>query len=200
MQILNTFVHNMEYVKYSEFVANKNFYLEQALQGKIFIYPTDTIYGIWWVTYQQTTEKIKDIKGRKKLKPLSVIAPDITWIQKNFIVPNNFSELVNKFLKQYHGFTLLLTKQEIEFMPHISPNYKVWVRIINHDFQNFVAEIGQPFITTSANIAGLNPAASISELDEEIIQQVDYIIDGWSLIGIPSVLIDLDTDEEIHRQ
>jgi len=36
----------MKIVKLDDFLDNKDFYINEAKAGKIFIYPTDTIYGI----------------------------------------------------------------------------------------------------------------------------------------------------------
>jgi tRNA A37 threonylcarbamoyladenosine synthetase subunit TsaC/SUA5/YrdC len=36
----------MKIINYSDFENEQDFYLQEALNEKIFIYPTDTIYGI----------------------------------------------------------------------------------------------------------------------------------------------------------
>ena len=57
-------------------------------EGKIFIYPTDTIYGLGCNALDVcAVERIKKIKGRDKDKPMSVIAPSLEWINENCVVP-----------------------------------------------------------------------------------------------------------------
>ena len=57
---------------------------EDILQGKIVVYPTDTIYGLGCnAEDKKAVEKIKQIKKRDKNKPLSIIAPSFEWIKKN---------------------------------------------------------------------------------------------------------------------
>ena len=47
---------------------------KRILVGKIFIYPTDTIYGLGCnATNKKSVNKIKKIKARDQSKPLSVI-------------------------------------------------------------------------------------------------------------------------------
>ena len=76
----------------------QNNLIQEILSGKIFIYPTDAIYGLGCNAENiDAVNKIKEIKQRDKDKPLSVIAPSIDWIKENLIVDYN----LNKYLKIY---------------------------------------------------------------------------------------------------
>ena len=51
---------------------------------KIYVYPTDTIYGIGCdATNDKLVLKIRSIKKRDE-KPFSIIAPSKDWIKNNF--------------------------------------------------------------------------------------------------------------------
>lgn len=39
-----------------------------------------------------------------------------------------------------------------------------------------VAYFGKPFISTSVNISGQAAAIKISDIDEQVLQQVDYVV------------------------
>lgn len=52
------------------------------------------------------------------------------------------------------------------------------MRILKHDFQNFVQALQLPFLTTSVNVSGNTPATSIATVDSSILEQVDYAIDA----------------------
>ena len=91
--------------------------IEDIMQGKIFIYPTDTIYGLGCdAENKQAVEKIKSSKQRDKDRPLSIIAPSIEWIKQNLIIDENLN------LKKYFPgpYTLILKKKNPNFLNHVS--------------------------------------------------------------------------------
>lgn len=161
------------------------------LAGKIFIYPTDTVYGIGCnAENKEAVEKIRDIKKRDS-KPFSVIAPSINWIQDNLIV--------NTDLKKYlpGQCTIILKKKHPEFLAWVSSTDTLGVRIPDSEFTRKIQKTGIPFITTSVNFSGEEPANKISEIPEEIINKVDFVIDKGKLSGKPSTLI--INNKEIER-
>jgi tRNA A37 threonylcarbamoyladenosine synthetase subunit TsaC/SUA5/YrdC len=87
----------------------------------------------------ENVEKIFTIKQRDTKKTFSIIAPNFERIKENYQVtnPSQLPELLDK----YHGIT------------YIFDYNRPGVRIIKHSFQQFVENLGQPFITTSCNIA-----------------------------------------------
>jgi len=152
-------------------------------EGKIFIYPTDTIYGLGCdAENEKAVEKIRKIKKRD-MKSFSVIAPSIKWIEDNLIVDVD--------LKKYlpGAYTIILRKKNPEFLSWVSSNESLGVRIPKNRFCNKIRETGIPFITTSVNFSGKKPANKISEISEEIKTQVDIIVDEGELEGKPSKLI-----------
>ncbi len=165
--------------------------IESIKSGKIFIYPTDTIYGIGCdATNKQAVEKIRQIKNRDN-KPFSVIAPSFDWIYENCIVD---CDLKKYFPGQY---TLLLKKKNLDFLKWVSDNDRIGIRIPNHDFIENIKEADAPFIITSVNFSGENFATCMEEVNKEILNKVDIIIDSGKLDGCSSTLI-LD-GKEIKR-
>lgn len=158
--------------------------VKEILAGKVFIYPTDTIYGIGCdATNEKAVEKIKQIKSRDRDKPLSVIAPSFEWIENNFII--------NLDIKKYlpGPYTLLLKKKDICFLKWISPNDRIGVRIPGNEFTKKIQASNLPFVTTSVNLSGEPFALSLKDIKEEVLKEVDYIIEGDNLSGKPSTLI-----------
>lgn len=153
-------------------------------QGKIFIYPTDTIYGLGCnAEDKDAVERIKKIKQRDQDKPLSVIAPGFDWINQNLIVDIE--------LKKYlpGPYTIILKKKNPEFMNWVSKSDSLGIRIPDNEFTKEIQKSNVPFITTSVNFSGGDFLKKISNLKPEIKKQVDYIIDAGELTGYPSTLI-----------
>jgi len=162
--------------------------------GKIFIYPTDTIYGLGCnALNKKAVEKIKKIKKRDKNKPLSVIAPSKSWIYKNL---KSSKKLVNKYLPG--KYTLILEKKNKRFLNHVSSTKYLGVRIPNHNFFKIIQKSKVPFITTSVNLSGEKPITEIKEIKEEILKNVDVIIDAGKIYGKPSTII-LPDGKKIRR-
>lgn len=187
----------MKQITVEEFKKDIDFYIKEAKDGKVFIYPTDTIYWLWCIAKQ--ADKIYKIKKREKKKPFSVIAPNIQRIKNNMIVYDNIPEEIDKFFKQYHWITLLLIKKDKKFLTQISDNEKIGVRILKHEFQNFVEKLWEPFITTSVNLTWEKSINEISQIDEDFKKNIDYIIDWWKMDGRPSVIIDVEKNDIIMR-
>lgn len=156
---------------------------DDILEGKIFIYPTDTIYGIGCdATNVKSVEKIREIKKRDA-KPFSIIAPSFDWIEENFIVDVNLKDFLPG------SYTLLLKKKDVNFLKHISENDRVGVRIPKNDFCFSIQEVGVPFVTTSVNLSGEPFARRISDIKKEILDAVNKVINVGELNGNPSTLI-----------
>ncbi len=176
----------MHILSLKDFLDKMDFFIAEAKSGKLFVYPTDTVYGIWAMYTPENVEKIFAIKQRETKKTFSIIAPSFEWIEKNYQVPSPSSQLP-KLLETYHGVT------------YIFDYNRPGVRIIKHPIQEFVEKLGLPFITTSCNISWEAIITEVKNIPEDITEKVDYIIDGGIGWGKPSVLIDFVSNKVIHR-
>jgi L-threonylcarbamoyladenylate synthase len=161
--------------------------IDAIKSGAIFIYPTDTVYGIGC-----NAENGKSVQKLRKIKrtghPFSVIAPSKKWIRHELDVNVSHS----KYLKKLPGpYTLIFHKKVKGFLSEAAPGASLGVRIPKHHFTGLVASAGVPFVTTSANISGKPTIKSVKNIPEQMFALVDYVIDGGALVGKPSKVIDL---------
>jgi L-threonylcarbamoyladenylate synthase len=178
-----------------QFLEKESFYCDEIKKGKIFVYPTDTIYGIGCdAANAKAIKKIREIKQRDE-KPLSIIVPNKKWIIDNCIINGE------KYLDRLPGkFTLILRLRKnvgIAINELTRGLETIGIRIPDSWFAGFLSRHKIAFVTTSANVSGKEPIKSIGELKEEISEKVDYTIDDGVLNSRPSTLIDLSKDKVI---
>lgn len=188
-----------------EFLLNKSQYYQLILDGAVFVYPTDTIYGIGCnALNNDAVEKIRELKSRPD-SPFSVIVPSKEWIQENLDVTPAAREWLAKLPGPY---TLIMKMKKACVAPSVNnPNTKhltlntqkpntqtLGVRMPKHWIQNTAAELGIPIVTTSVNKAGEPFMTSIEMMDDSIREGVDCIIDDGEKNGRPSQIIFLDKE------
>lgn len=187
-------------IKKEDFENNINLF-----NNSIFVYPTDSIYGIGCdATNYDLIKKLREIKDRDT-KPFSIIALSIEWVKDNFLLDDVEEDLVNQFglwikvdglLKP---FTLLLTPKNNSFLPEnlTFGLPKVGVRIPKHWISSLVNKLGFPIVTTSVNVSGNPHITNISEIDEDIAEKIELVLDEGELKGNPSTIITVNEKKEI---
>ncbi|MBD3314133.1 threonylcarbamoyl-AMP synthase [Candidatus Woesearchaeota archaeon] len=181
-----------------EFKIEKMRFFDKIVNGAIFIYPTDTIYGIGCdATNRDSVKKIRKIKNRPE-NPFSVIAPSVQWIEENCIINDTAKEWLEKLPGPY---TLVLKlKNKNCVAPEVIPKTEsIGVRMPQHWFSAVIRLIDTPIVTTSVNEAGKKFMSSIEDLDSEIKTKVDFMIDEGEKQGKPSNVIYLDKEEVMIR-
>jgi len=158
----------------------------------VFIYPTDTIYGIGCnALNKEAVDKIRAIKQRKT-NPFSVIVPSKEWIDENFIINDNAKDWIKRLPGPY---TLVLKTKKQCVSDNVAPGLDtLGIRIPDHWISNIIKDLDIPIVTTSVNKSGNDCMTSLDDLDSDIESKVDFIVYDGEKIGNPSKIIDL-TDE-----
>jgi len=123
-----------------------------------------------------------------------------------FQVESWFFEQWNSLKKQYcfndgyeRGMSAILQLKDWRSFPWTRMREN-GVRVINHPIQDFVNELWQPFITTSANISGdANLVTQPSDLTKEQVWLIDYFIYSEIKDTRWSVIIDRETGSVIRK-
>jgi len=158
-------------------------------RGGVFIYPTDTVYGIG--CNAEMAAPVQRIRALKRTQhPFSVIAPSMDWIKENMVI--NHPEYLDKLPGPY---TLILQKKR-HILRDVSRLDTLGIRIPAHPFTKVIQEAGFPFVTTSANVSGQDVLRGPDDIPEELKNRIDVIIDAGVLDNPPSTVFDL-TGEEV---
>ncbi len=190
----------MEVVSKEDFLERKEEFLQNMKQGKLFIHPTDTIYGIGCdATNDIAVNKVRLVKERSSM-PFSILVPSIDWIHENCEVDKNAEEWIAKLPGPY---TLVLKLKNKDAVPQsVNPGTDtIGVRIPKHWFSDIVTELGVPIVTTSANITGHDFMTDFENLEQSIKEKCTFGVYEGAKKGRPSTVVKLFEDqvELLHR-
>lgn len=165
---------------------------EVLRKGGIVLYPTDTLYGLGVdANNREAIERLKELKGRDKKKPISVIVPSFEQISAYAHMNAHARALAEKF---FPGALTLVLPSKNTISAELTLNNSIGIRIPDDAFCLALArEFGLPFTTTSANRAGRETAKDIRHVLEQFgarAHEIDLVIDGGERRGEhPSTVI-----------
>ncbi len=170
---------------------------EAIVSGKTIIYPTDTVYGIGGDALNpDVVEKVREIKGMEKDKPLSVMMADLNMIEE-YCEVGLWEEIILK--RHLPGpFTFILKKRRD--IP-VTGDKTLGIRVPEFEFCNRLSEeVGKPIISTSANKTGAPAPTSFEEIKKEILESADMAIDrGPTRYRRASDVVDLVNKKIIRK-
>ncbi len=180
----------MNVIAKDEFLSGKEHYLKRISNGAVFIYPTDTIYGIGCdATNNEAVKRIREIKKRSEA-PLSVAVPSKAWIKENCILSAEAMKWLNKLPGPYTLLLKLRNKNAVAAAV-IPKTGILGVRMPDNWFSSVVAEIGVPVVSTSANITARKHMTSLSDLNGDVAKKVGFIIYEGKKEARPSTIVKL---------
>ena len=148
-------------------------------EGKLIIFPTDTVYGIGTNAYnEEACKKIYEIKGRPSCKPLSILISDISMIED---LVENISPTEQKIIEKFWPGPLTMKfKKRKGILPDIisAGDEYVRIRLIKNGLIYKIIEKAEvPVVAPSANISGHPTGIKINNIIKELGGKVDYILD-----------------------
>ena len=142
--------------------------------GKIFIYPTDTIYGIGGNPFDQNViKRISEIKVRDEKKHFIWLISDIENVLNYVdITIENHINLLQKLWPSPVTVILNLNDRTKE----ITNQETAAIRIPDNTFcLKLLKEISRPLISTSVNTSGETPLIKIEQIINKFTTHVDAI-------------------------
>ncbi len=131
--------------------------------GGIVLFPTDTLYGLAVdVTNPKALQRLRDLKGREKKKPISVIVSGVDGISAYAQMNDAARVLAERFLP---GALTLVLPATSKIPQEVTLNGSIGIRVPNDAFCLALARaFGKPYTATSANKSGRETPATIREV------------------------------------
>lgn len=163
---------------------------ETISSGGIALFPADTVYGL--ATHPgcaEGVERISALKGRPPAKPAAVMAFSLEGLP---VLGPRTREAAERLLPG--PFTLVIPNPERLHPLACGPDpTRLGVRVPAVPAP--LSSAGVTVLQTSANPSGGPDARSLAEVDPAIRAGVDLALDGGTLPGTPSTVLDLTAYE-----
>ena len=145
---------------------------------QVLLYPTDTVWGIGCnATSEEAVAKVFAIKQREESKSLIILVDSIEMLQQ--YIPNISSKVLN-VLENAKNPTTIIYKHPVGLAKNIvASDDTVAIRIPQNEFcKQLITAFGKPIVSTSANISGNATPKCFKEIDQAILDSVDYIVNS----------------------
>jgi len=149
---------------------------ELLLQGKVLLYPTDTVWGMGCdATNEEAVKKIYAIKQRQESKSMIILldTPDRLplYVEK---IPLIAWDLITH---TYRPTTFVYPTAKNLPQRLIHPDGTIAIRITTNPFcKKLIKALERPLVSTSANASGDVTPVTFSEISQYIIDRVDYVV------------------------
>ena len=144
-------------------------------EGKVIIYPTDTIWGIGCdATNPEAVEKIFEVKERSKGKGLIILVDSIDMLKKYV---RNFPKIAPDIIKSAKNPLSIIYSESVGLAENVSSDKTICIRVVNNEFcKALIHKLGRPITSTSANLTGDAAPSIYAEISERIKSSVDYVV------------------------
>ncbi len=175
--------------------------VEVLSRGGVIAYPTDTYYGLGCdLSSKKAIERLYQLKGRDKKKPMSFLCPDLSDVARYAHVSNFAYRTMKSLTPGAFTFILEATRLVPEIM--MSRQKQVGIRVPDAPLARALAAgLGRPLITTSASDDQGEPLIDAKDIKERLGHGLDLILDGGVTLMEPSTVVSLIGDTlEVVRQ
>lgn len=154
--------------------------IEQCIRvlenGGLILYPTDTVWGIGCdATNEAAVAKIYALKQRTDSHKMIVLVPTERDVMQ-YITTLDLE--VFNYLKTYTKPTTVIYNGAIGIADNLIANDgSLAIRICNDEFcKHLLKRFKKPIVSTLANISGAATPLIFSEINDQIIDGVDYVV------------------------
>lgn len=165
--------------------------VDSLRDGGVIAYPTDTTYGIGCSIFcKKSIERIYQMKQRDRRKPFSVICSSLSEISRYAQVSNSAFKAIKRHLPGPYTFVFEATREVPDLL--LTRQKTIGIRIPDNKICcDLVSLLGNPIITTSANLSGEEPEGDPRTIADTFGSQLDFVIDGGILTTDVSSVVSL---------
>ncbi len=171
--------------------------LEILRKGGIVAFPTDTVYGLGALAFDNAAiESIYMAKDRPLEKAIPILIGDLSDLDR---IGSDIPDMALRFAERFWPgpLTCVLPKKLI-LPPAVSATSTVAVRIPNHPDALALLRAAGPMAVTSANISGAQNPLTAQDVYEQLHGRIPIILDGGKTPGgIPSTLVDCNGEKPV---
>lgn len=153
--------------------------VETMRKGGVILYPTDTVWGIGCdATNAEAVKRVYEIKQRDDSKSLICLVDSDARMQRYFRnVPDVAWQLIDGLKDSDAKPTTLVLDGAVNLAPNlIAEDGSVGIRITNEPFSKELCfRFQKAIVSTSANISGEPASQNYGDIDQRILDAVDYV-------------------------
>ncbi|OFX24278.1 MAG: threonylcarbamoyl-AMP synthase [Bacteroidetes bacterium GWA2_31_9] len=145
-------------------------------EGKVILYPTDTIWGIGCdATNSEAVKRVYEIKKRIDSKAMIVL---LDLPEKISLYIKQVPEIAWDIIDCADEPLTIIYPEAIRIAKNlIAEDGSVGIRITKEQFsKDLIYRFNKPIVSTSANISGEPSPACFADISDEIKNSVDYIV------------------------
>ena len=165
--------------------------LEILRAGGLIAFPTDTVYGLGALAFDQTAiESIYLAKDRPLEKAIPILIADVEDLDK---VARDIPDLARRLAARFWpGPLTLVVPKRADLPAAVSATNTVGVRVPDHDAARALLRAAGPMAVSSANLSGRESPRTVSEVIRQLNGRIPLVLDGGETRGgVPSTVVDV---------
>ncbi|MGN2671943.1 tRNA threonylcarbamoyladenosine biosynthesis protein RimN [Aliivibrio fischeri] len=152
-------------------MKNLNQVVDALKQGNVIAYPTEGVFGVGCdPDNEQALLNLLDVKKRPKEKGLILIAASIEQLLPYIDLEQLTEEQVNTIKASWPGPVTWIVPVKTSTLPLVTGQFdSIAVRVTAHPQVKAICNaFGKPITSTSANLSGLEPCRSATEVEAQL--------------------------------
>jgi L-threonylcarbamoyladenylate synthase len=149
--------------------------VETLRQGGVILYPTDTVWGIGCdATNEEAVKRVFEIKQRDDSKALICLVDSDGRLQRYV---RQIPDVAWQLIDCCDTPTTLILDGAVNLAPNlIAEDGSVGIRITKEEFSKELCyRFQKALVSTSANVSGEPAAQNYGDIDQRILEAVDYV-------------------------